>query len=142
MKSKILAKVNTLAMAVAEATKPQGRAPAIVKSISAGDAEIKAMDCMMVWEYYIEDYDNRVSKFNNDGGGAMSARQIVHDDIVPFVNKWWEYSQSFLEFDDSYDWDFIPVFLDALPHHNIERLSLAQISDALRRVRHKYSDVS
>jgi len=102
------------------------------------NSEDLAIDCMCIWEYYCDGHTNRMDKLKSIDGGAYTNRQYVHDSLAPFCNKWYIYARDFLGFDDSYDWEFIPPFLDNLPHHDISSLTLSQIGDALGTVRSQY----
>ena len=89
------------------------------------------IDMLAVWEYYC-DYMGEMSKLPAEG--ALARRQYVVDHLTAFCDHWWLYAHTFLGYEDSFDWEFLPAFLGSLPTHDIDDITPEQITAALMDV--------
>ena len=89
------------------------------------------VDMLAVWEYYVLSPEELKKLPDEDD---LSRRQYVCDRLTAFCDKWWEYAHSFLSYDDSYSWEFVPIFLGNLPTHDVDELTFEQIMAALTSV--------
>ena len=82
-------------------------------------------DMLAVWEYYVDTPDHEaIVKLPSEGYSAH--RQYIIDHITPLCNKWWDYLNKEFEYARSYDWEFLPAFLGALPTHDVDLMTDAQ----------------
>lgn len=90
-------------------------------------------DAMAVWEYFYENGAAEMENLHIRDYGINECREYVADTVTPFCDKWFDFAVDNYGYDKPYDLEFVPDFLSALPHYDIENLKLSKIRKALKK---------
>lgn len=94
-----------------------------------GDEDV--LDSMAIWE---EMLNNKALIEQLPEVGAAEHRQYIIDKLQPFVAKWYEHARDKMDFDDSFDWEFVPRFLGNLRTIIVDDITDDDIAKSLQSV--------
>ena len=103
----------------------------MAKEIDNSFTEESVMDIMACWE---EIYDNDRLLSQLPDVGICARREYVANELAPFVNKWYTHAHEELDFHNSFDLEFVPIFLNNLKTIVVDNATPEDIAVALEAI--------